>query len=249
MDYSEYKIEFPSPEFRMDQRKEWIIVHSEGSDEKICLHDYARFYEIPGLYEEVIYKRLKCNSPQVICGLLKKELQKKGEGSQNLRALDFGAGNGIVGEYLKQKIRCDVLVGVDIITEALDAAQRDRPGIYDDYYVMDLSQPKKFEEKKLEMWNFNVLITIGALGFNDIPTRAFINAFNIVEDDAWVAFNIKDKFLSKNDDSGFKNVLDSMVGDSFHVLQMKRYCHRLSISGEPLHYHAIVGKKVKKVVL
>jgi predicted TPR repeat methyltransferase len=249
MDYSEYKIEFPSPEFRMDQREEWIIVHSEGSDEKICLHDYARFYEMPGLYEEVIYKRLKCNSPQVICGLLKKELQKKGEGSQNLRALDFGAGNGIVGEYLKQKIRCDVLVGVDIIPEAFDATQRDRPGIYDDYYVIDLSQPKKFEEKKLGMWNFNVLLTIGALGFNDIPTHAFINALNIVEDDAWVAFNIKDKFLSKNDDSGFKNVLDSMVRDSFHVLQMKRYCHRLSISGEPLHYHAIVGKKVKKVVL
>jgi predicted TPR repeat methyltransferase len=249
MGFSEYEIEFPSLEFRMDQREEWIIVHSEDSNEKICLHDYARFYKMPGLYEEVIYKHLKCNSPQVICGLLKKELEKKSGGSQNLRALDFGAGNGIVGEYLKQKIGCDILVGVDIIPEAFDATQRDRPGIYDDYYVMDLSQPKTFEEKKLEMWNFNMLLTVGALGFNDIPTRAFINALNIVEDDAWVAFNIKDKFLSKNDDSGFKNVLDSMVGDSFHVLQMKRYCHRLSISGEPLHYHAIVGKKMKKVVL
>lgn len=249
MHCSEYKIEFPSPEFRMDQREEWIIVHSEGSDKKIGLHDYARFYEMPGLYEEVIYKHLKCNSPQVICGLLKKELQKNGEGSQNLRALDFGAGNGIVGEYLRQEIGSEVLVGVDILSEALEAVRRDRPGIYDDYYVMDLSQPEKFEEKKLKMWNFNVLLTIGALGFNDIPTRAFINAFNVVEDDAWVAFNIKDEFLSKNDDSGFKNVLDSMVGDSFHLLQMKRYCHRLSISGEPLYYHAIVGKKVKKVVL
>jgi len=249
MGFSEYEIEFPSSEFPIDQREEWIIVHYEGSDEKVCLHDYARFYEIPGLYEEVIYKRLKCISPQVICGLLKKELQKKSGGSQNLRALDFGAGNGIVGEHLKQKIRCDVLVGIDIIPEAFNAAQRDHPGIYDDYYVMDLSQPKKHEEKKLGMWSFNVLLTIGALGFNDIPTRAFINALNIVEDDAWVAFNIKDTFLSENDDSGFKNVLDSIVGDSFHVLQMKRYCHRLSITGNPLYYHAIVGKKVKKVVL
>lgn len=249
MDCSEYKIEFPSTEFRLDQNEEWIIIHSEGRDEKVGLHHYARLYEIPGLYEEVIYKRLKCNSPQVICGLLKKELQKKGEGSQNLRALDFGAGNGIVGEYLKQKIRCDVLVGVDIITEAHDAAQRDRPGIYDDYYVMDLSQPKKFEEKKLEMWNFNVLLTIGALGFNDIPTRAFINAFNIVENDAWVAFNIKDEFLSENDDSGFKNVIDSMMGESLNVLQIRRYCHRLSLSGEQLYYYAIVGKKVSEVVI
>jgi predicted TPR repeat methyltransferase len=249
MGFSEYEIEFPKIEFQMDQREEWIVVHYKDREEKICLHDYARFYKIPGLYEEVIYKRLKCNSPQVICDLLHKELQKKNGGSQNLRALDFGAGNGIVGEYLKQKMTCDVLIGVDIIPEAFDAAQRDHPGVYDDYYVMDLTQPKKFEKKKLCMWDFNVLLTIGALGFNDIPTRAFINALNIVENDAWVAFNIKDTFLSKNDDSGFKNVLDSIVGDSFHVLQMKRYCHRLSLSGNPLHYHAIVGKKVKKVVL
>ena len=249
IEHSYYKIEFPNLEFRIDQGEEWIIIHSEDSDEKIFLHDYARFYEIPGLYEEVIYKRLKCISPQVICGLLKEELQKKNGGSQKLRALDFGAGNGIVGEYLKQKMTCDVLIGVDIIPEAFDAAQRDRPAVYDDYYVMDLSQPKQFEKRKLGMWNFNVLLTIGALGFNDIPTRAFINALNLLENDAWVAFNIKDEFLSENDDSGFKNVLDSMMGDSFHVLQMKRYCHRLSISGEPLHYHAIVGKKVNKVVL
>ena len=249
MGFYEYEIEFPKIEFQMDQREEWIVVHYKNCEEKICLHDYARFYKIPGLYEEVIYKRLKCNSPQVICDLLHKELQKKNGESQNLRALDFGAGNGIVGEYLKQKMACDILIGVDIISEAFDAAQRDHPDVYDDYYVMDLAQPKKFEKKKLCMWDFNVLLTIGALGFNDIPTRAFINALNIVEDDAWVAFNIKDTFLSKNDDSGFKNVLDSIVGDSFHVLQMKRYCHRLSLSGNPLHYHAIVGKKVKKVVL
>ncbi len=246
MGFYEYKIEFPSLEFRVDQGEEWVIVHSEDSAKKIFLHDYARFYEIPGLYEEVIYKRLKCISPQMICSLLKKELQKNEEGPQNLRALDFGAGNGIVGEYLKQKIGCDVLVGLDIIPEAFDAAQRDRPGIYDDYYVMDLSQPTKSEEKKLGMWNFNVLLTIGALGFNDIPTRAFINALNMIEDDAWVAFNIKDKFLSKNDDSGFNEMLYSMVGDSFRVLKIDRYCHRLSTSGEPLYYYAIVGKTVKK---
>jgi len=126
--------------------------------------------------------------------------------------------------------------------------ERDNPGIYDYYYVMDLSRPKKSEQKKLKMWDFNVLLTIGALGFNDIPTRAFINAFNMLKNDALVAFNIKDEFLLDNDESGFNKVLHAMMKDSFHILQMKRYCHRLSISGEPLHYHAIVGKKVKNVV-
>jgi len=68
----------------------------------------------------------------------------------------------------------------------------------------------------------------------------------MIEDNAWVAFTIKDKFLSKNDDSGFNGMVYSMLGDSFHILQMNHYCHRLSISGEPLYYYAIVGKTVKK---
>jgi len=80
MGFSEYKIEFPSLKLRVDQSEEWVIVRSEGKTEKIFLHDYARFYEIPGLYEEVIYKRLQCMSPQMICSLLKTELQKMKRG-------------------------------------------------------------------------------------------------------------------------------------------------------------------------
>lgn len=246
MDRSWYEIEIPANELLLEQDEEWIIVHSEDHEKKIYLHDYARLFQTPGLYEEVIHKRLKCISPQVVCGLLKAELEKQEKGLIKLRILDLGAGNGIVGECLQEEIEFDALVGVDIISEAFKAALRDRPGIYDHYYLMDLNKPKAFEEIKLKAWNFNTLITVGALGFNDIPTRAFINAFNIVEDDAWIAFNIKEKFFSENDESGFKDMLNSIMGDSLEVLRSKHYCHRLSLSGERLYYYAIVGKKVKK---
>jgi predicted TPR repeat methyltransferase len=242
MDCTDYKVRFPDTECQLDQDEECITLVSGNRSKKIRLHDYEKIYRVPGLYEEVLYERLKCNSPQVVCTLLKEEMETSEEEAR-LRVLDFGAGNGMVGECLKETIGCETLVGVDIIEEALEATHRDRPGLYDDYYVMDFCQLEEREEEQLKKWDFNALITVAALGYDHISTRAFVNAFNLLDDDSWVAFNIKDRFLSEEDASGFKQILNAMMGDSLSVLQNKRYCHRLSLSGEPLHYHAIVGKK------
>ena len=81
---------------------------------------------------------------------------------------------------MREAVDTEAIVGIDIIKEAKKAVKRDRPEIYDDYYVMDLSQPESHDEEKLNNWNFNALVTVAALGFGDIPTQAFINAFNLV---------------------------------------------------------------------
>lgn len=248
MNCIDYELKYPETECQLDQDEEWIILVSEGRSEKIRLHDYEKFYEVPGLYEEVLYERLQCSSPQVVCTMLKKEMEKSEEASK-LRVLDFGAGNGVVGECLKETIGFETLVGVDIIEGALEATHRDRPGLYDDYYVMDFCELEDKEEEQLKKWDFNALITVAALGYNHISTRAFVNALSLLDDDTWVAFNIKDRFLSEEDDSGFNQVLDDMMSDSLSILQKKRYCHRFSLAGEPLHYYAIVGKKDKEVCL
>jgi hypothetical protein len=62
-----------------------------------------------------------------------------------------------------------------------------------------------------------------------------------------VAFNIKDRFLSHDDDTGYRDTMDLMMGESLEVLANSRYRHRYSLSGEPLYYHAIVGRKIKDV--
>jgi hypothetical protein len=141
MNCIDYKIKYPETEYQLDQDKEWILLVSEGRSEKIRLHDYEKFYKVPGLYEEVL----------------------------------------------------------------------------------------------------------AALGYNHICTSAFVNAFNLLDDETWVAFNIKDRFLSEEDDSGFGQILGAMMDESLSVRQNKRYCHRLSLTGEPLHYNAIVGKKEKEM--
>ncbi|NQU64306.1 MAG: methyltransferase domain-containing protein [SAR324 cluster bacterium] len=245
METVDFDIEYPGE--ALDQTEEWIRLVADEKSEKIRLHDYGRFFEIPGLYEEVVYRRLKCCSPVTICSLLKDRMLRSGTVPKDLRVLDFGAGNGMIGECFTQIIGCEKMVGLDIIPQAREAAFRDYPGIYDDYYVMDLSRPQEHHQAELKKWRFNTLTTVAALGYGDIPTLAFMNAFNLVEDQGWIAFNIKERFISNDDDTGYRKVLDYLTEDCIELQTTHRYCHRLSLAGDPLFYHAVIGKKLKNI--
>ena len=243
-DVLNFKIVLPDIDENIGQDKEWITVDFGERTENIRLHDYDRLFSIPGLYEELIYGYLKCKSPEIITGMFIEMLEKANYDTQNLRVMDFGAGNGMMGEYLKD-CECDLLVGVDIIPEAREATYRDRPGIYDDYLVVDMTFPGKEEMRRLNNGNFNALVTVAALGFGDIPPQAFINVFNLIQNGGWIGFNIKDRFLTQEDNTGYKELLNALINDSLIIYETKRYCHRYSITGEPLYYQGIVGKKVK----
>jgi predicted TPR repeat methyltransferase len=242
MDLHRYNIDFPK-NAGLDQNEEYIILKDRDSPEKIFLHDYQKFYEIPGLYEEVLYQRLKCCSPQILCTLLDKAMDCHEGRQEPLKVLDFGAGNGVAGETLKEQIGCETIVGVDILDQAKAAALRDRPELYDDYIVADFTDLEVPKKSGLETYDFNALMTVAALGYDHIGTQAFLNAFDMVSEEAWVVFNIKDRFLSQDDTTGFRDTVRSLMQDRLHVLESQRYVHRLSISDEPLHYIGIVGKK------
>ena len=94
---------------------------------------------------------------------------------------------------------------------------RDRPDLYNYYYVMDLTQTDSEQVKELMQYDFNAPITVGALGFGDIPPGAFLNALSLIQDDGWVAFNIKDRFLSNGDDTGYRYALDQIMGKALSV--------------------------------
>ncbi|BBO67655.1 hypothetical protein DSCA_15850 [Desulfosarcina alkanivorans] len=237
------QVEYPGRECMLEQNEEFFHLVTDDGPERIRIHEYDRVYDVPGLYEEVVYNRLQCDSPHVITGLLKDAIQRHGDMKTPLRVLDFGAGNGIVGECLQDAVETEAIVGIDIIDQAKTAVHRDRPDIYDDYYVMDLSEVDEGDQQKLDRWNFNALVTVASLGFGDIPTRAFVNAFNLIENRSWIVFNIKDRFFSEDDDTGYNKILQQMIGNSLKVYKKHHYCHRLSMAGEPLHYYAIVGRK------
>lgn len=238
-----YDIAYPDDAAQLDQDEEYVTLVSDDENKTILLHDYQQVFEIPGLYEEVLYERLKCSSPRKLCDMFDSALASEKQDNAPLRVLDFGAGNGVAGEQFKTHIGCDTLVGVDILPEARNAALRDRPVLYDDYLVADFTGLEAATREKLTDYKFNTLFSVAALGYDHIGTEAFLNAFDLVSDDAWVAFNIKDRFLSETDSTGFKKTIEVLVEDRLDVLARQRYVHRLSLAGDPLYYVGIVGKK------
>ena len=243
------EIRFPAGDSEVDQDEEWCEVSYDGTTRRIRFHDYAAVYSVPGLYERIFYDELACESPQTVCGLLGDELDRANADPTGLRVLDVGAGNGMVGDELA-KLGVDSIVGVDIIPEAAEAARRDRPGVYDDYFVVDLTDMPADTRERLEERRFNCLTSVAALGFGDMPPRAFAEAYNLVADGGWVAFNIKEDFLGNEDGNGtgFASLIRRMLREEpLDLLGKRRYRHRLSMALEPLHYVAIVARKQRDV--
>ncbi|MDX6679183.1 MAG: hypothetical protein QOE31_3235 [Solirubrobacteraceae bacterium] len=232
----------------LDQDEEWCEIEMHGARRRIRLHDYAAIYDVPGLYEQLFAERLRCASPQVVCELLGEQLAAAGARQATMGVLDFGAGNGMIGEQL-DKTGFGTIVGVDLLPEARAAALRDRPGIYDDYHVVDLTAPDPAERAILERGDFDCLVCVAALGFGDVPMLAFAEAFNLVDSPGWLAFNVRDKILEQERD-GFGGLIERMCSEGVIEERARRqYTHRLSIAGEPLDYVAIVATKARDIPL
>lgn len=245
---SRYRIQFPRDSLDTAGQDEAYFYLMEGDRrERLRFHDYAQIYLRPGLYEQMFYERLQCNSPQKVASILQQTLTKTSTMGTALRVLDLGAGNGIMGEELK-KYGVSRLVGLDIIPEARDAAFRDRPQVYDEYYVADVTAMSEDMREDLRDWRFDCLASVAALGFGDIPPRAFLSSLNLIEEGGWVAFNIKETFLDHSDTSGFSRFIRQLIFSEYlEVFHIEKYRHRLSIDGRPLFYFALAARKLAHI--
>lgn len=249
MQSKRHRIQFPQKGVHNLAQDEvyFFIVEPNGEKRKIRFHDYNKIYEIPGLYEQVFYDRLKCSSPVKVTEILKSAIAQSNENFTELRVLDLGAGNGLMGEALK-KYGVSRMIGVDIIPEAQMAAERDRPHLYDAYYIADFCNLTDDEKEEFSSWSLNCLTTVAALGFGDIPPKAFIEAFNIIQSEGWIGFNIKETFLNESDESGFSRMIRELILSKYlDIYHLERYRHRLSVEGEPLYYYAIAAKKIADI--
>lgn len=237
------KVAVPQPEPNLQQDEEWILVEVDDEWKKMRLHDYADFYSIPGLYERVVYDTLQCKSPSVVAQLLESELGRENEAAEDLRVLDLGAGNGCVAEALSE-IGVNEFVGIDICREAAVAAERDRPGLYRDYVIGDMTDLPDHDAEMLQTSEFNCMVCVAALGFSDIPPAVFLEAYNLVQDDGWAAFTIKADFLMEGEGTGFSRLVRNMIDTGALELKMEEeFTHRIAIDRSPLPYVALVGKK------
>lgn len=237
----------PNTEKGVEQDEEWCEIVVAGERRRIRFHDYSDIFQISGLYETLFYDQLECCSPSYISNLLKSVATEYGEPIDKLRVLDVGAGNGMVGDEL-HALGVESLTGIDILPTAKEAANRDRPEVYDDYFVCDLTRLPEPLEKQLRSRRLNCIASVAALGFGDIPPAAFMKALDLLETRGWVAFNIKEDFLQESDTSGFCRLVRQLTRRK--IIQphaYRRYRHRLSISGRPLYYVAMVARKLCNV--
>ncbi|MCB9846636.1 MAG: methyltransferase domain-containing protein [Phycisphaeraceae bacterium] len=238
------EIALPPAGHGLAQDEEWAIVHHRGVWRQVRLHDYPEVFRVQGLYEKWVYDVLGCQSPQKIAALLQGALREQGVDPGSLRVLDLGAGNGCVAEALRE-IGIGEFVGVDLHPEAAMAAERDRPGLYQDYVVGDLTDLPASEESKLTENTFHAMASVAALGFGDIPPQVFARAYNETEDGGWIAFTIKRDFLLARDDSGFFGLIRRMIDEGVLELTSRQtYVHRRSTDGDPLEYVAVIGRKL-----
>src|SRR5687767_9797080 len=174
----DYTVELEDGAARAQAEEAFTVTFEDGRRERLRLHDYDRVYAVPGLYEEVVQRRLQCASPAKIADVLVRVAELQGRPACLLRVLDLGAGNGLVGEELAAR-GVEVLVGTDSARTARDATERDRPGLYASYLVGDVGDLPQLDALVGEL-GLDCIVCAGALGFEHIAAHSFARLWDLL---------------------------------------------------------------------
>ncbi|MGB3401449.1 MAG: methyltransferase domain-containing protein [Microcoleaceae cyanobacterium] len=249
MTQTDYQIRFP--ESGSDLRnEEYFFLAQDGSEKTFTLQNYAEIYQIPLLYEKFCIKACY-QSPETLAMLLVSQLIQAKIDIESLIILDIAAGSGLFGKNIA-KYGVKSIVGVDIIPEAAQAAQRDYPGVYEKYYIEDLTNISPTAQQELDNRGFNCLVCCSSLSCH-FPIQGFINSFNMIEPDGWIAFNVNTYILEDLENTeSFEYKKAAEFGQLYHqmvkagileVTQKHYYLHRYLTNGKALDYVAITARK------
>ena len=182
-------------------------------------------FAIPGLYEEVVQRRLGCRTPERVAALL-----AAAAGNAGLRVLDAGAGNGVSGDALAAA-GLDPVVGLDLEPAARDAALRDRPGRYGAYLVADLAALAPAEEAAIRAARPQALACVGSVGGGHLPPAAVVAGLELLEPPALLAYAFD---VGRGPDP-LREVLAGVP-----ELARERYVHRRTVTGGERVWEAVV---------
>jgi hypothetical protein len=221
-------VELPDEPLQQDEEQCEIVV--DGRRQRVRFHDYAAVYAIPASTSTSSSGCWSAGRPRSSPGCCSASATPRG-----LAVLDFGAGNGMVGAELRRGRR-RAASSVRPARRCADAALRDRPGVYDDYVVCDITDP--VAAAPLDDHRFTALTCVAALGFGDVPPAAFVAAFDRIADGGAIAFTIKEDFLADGEPSAFARLIAVCSTPGAEERGRERYVHRLAADGRPLHYVA-----------
>ena len=200
---------------------------------------------MPGLYERVFYDTLGMRSTAEVVRLYGEALAAEGLDPAAQRVVDFGAGNGLGGEALRT-LGVGALYGVDLEPMARTAAERDRPGVYDDYRVGDLGAWSEDELGSLRDWAPTAVLALSAVGLGHVPQPVLARALSLLAPGGIYGFAVAPPLYPESDDpaglaSGYPEYLRDLR-ENTEDLGEASYLHRLRPDGSDDLAVAFVGR-------
>jgi len=217
------------------QDEETLVVTIDGRGETMRLHEYARVYSIPGLYDEVL-RRLEYASPAKVAELL---LSAPGAEPSAIRTLDLAAGNGLSADPLLAGGVAE-LVGLDLIPEARDAALRDRPDAYAEYVAGDVGEPG-LVSGLVAAHGLNALVCAG--GLSHIPFPAFDEGWSAFPAGSWLVATAGEDLSAPDGGPYGRYFADELAAGRLADVHTERFVHRLAMSGQPIEYTALRARR------
>lgn len=239
----DYSVELDRTAGAGQDEETFVVRRPDGTEQRIRLHDYDLVYPVPGLYEEVVQHQLECRSPETIVRCLADAVTAAGGDVGDSRVLDVGAGNGVIGEGLRDA-GFRVPVGSDALVEARDAAERDRPGLYAEY-VLDDGTPEAFDKigAAVRRHELNALTCAAALGPGHIPIERLIGVWGLLPAGSFIALTASTDLVAEW--GGAQIALNAVSGEDAptEVVHTETFRHRLLMRGGSVDYDVIVGRK------
>ena len=225
--------------------EEWIEYGPPEGRRRIGFHDYAAIYAEPGLYEYVFYETLGMRSTREVVRMYAEVLEELGLDIAEQRVVDFGAGNGLGGEDLHAR-GVGELVGVDLEPMARTAAERDRPGVYQEYLVGDLGAWPEEQMDRLRDRRPTALLALSAIGLGHVPCPVLERAMGLLDPGGIYAFAVAPALLPESTDpagreSGYPEYLAGLL-ERTELLRREEYVHRARADGSDDLGIAFVGR-------
>ena len=239
-----FEIRLPDNIERLPINEEYFFVTQNNQERRLKLHDYSEVYSIPGLYEYILRKVLNYKSPELMSSFLIEKVTNEGLAIDKLQVLEIGAGSGLFGKEIS-KLGVTSLIGIDIIPEAAIATARECPGVYQEYFVEDLTQLSESTKNQIKARKLNCLVCCSAIAADHIPVKAFTTALNLIQTGGWVMFNIaKNSYENQNDPPEFVEFYRQAISEgTLKVEHTHIYEHRRLFNGETFENVAILARK------
>jgi predicted TPR repeat methyltransferase len=222
-----------------DQEEVVVRFADDGHEERVRVQDYARVYAVAGLYEAIVQDRLRCQTPDRVASMLARAARELGRAPRSIRVLDLGAGNGVSGQALAaQGVR--PIVAIDTEPAARAAAIRDRPSLYEAYLIADVLALTPAEVRTIRGLAPNALTCVGAIGLDHVPPAALPAALELLADDSLLAYTLSEADRAVDGAEISARLSEIAARWRIDELARERYRHRLTVTGQPIWWEAVV---------